>query len=130
MKFDLVFEDSFKHYNLEFDAHLIWSFVIFNPFLVLRWRRMSAIKVDVKGFMGRYWVLLRPLTPLEMLGLTARKRLLSHFAHKIGSLASLKDQSSMFWENSLMNGCQGLFVLYWEMYKRLNCWVFTHVKVQ
>ena len=103
---------------------------------------MSAIKVDVKGFMGRYWVLRRPLTPLEMLGLTAWKRLLSHFAHKIGSLASLKDQSSMFLENSLMDECQGLFVLYWEMYKKtkllgfhpckssIKCMCFTNVKLK
>ena len=95
---------------------------------------MSAIKVDVKGFMGRYWVLLRPLTPLEMLGLTARKRLLSHFAHKIGSLASLKDQSSMFLENSLMDECPGMLRTicagFGNVQRTQNCWVFSNVKLR
>ena len=69
---------------------------------------MSTIKVDRKGFMGRYWVLLPSLMPLEMLSLTALKRLLSHFGHKIGSLASLKDQSSMFLEISVMDEHPGM----------------------
>ena len=29
-KIAFIFEDSFKYFK--FDAHLIWSFVIFNPF--------------------------------------------------------------------------------------------------
>ena len=69
------------------DDYYVWVLQSLKPpFLVL----MSTIKVDRKGFMGRYWVLLPSLMPLEMLSLTALKRLLSHFGHKIGSLGSLE----------------------------------------